>query len=150
MHCDDSDSLYAVFSQVIRFHYYRMHTMLEKLSVYPGQPPLLYKLGKQDGQSQRELADKLHVKPATITVMLKRAEKAGLVERRPDPEDQRVMRVYLTEKGKKLDIQVKEIMKSMERELFNNFTVEEQLLLRRLMMQMRDNLKKLCEENLDV
>lgn len=149
MYCHDPDSLYSIFSQVIRFHYYRVHMLLEKVGVYPGQPHLLFTLAKQDGQSQKDLAEKLHIKPATITVMLSRMEKAGFVKRCPDKDDHRVSRVYLTEKGKNLLVEVKEALKTIESDCFNNFTVEEQLLLRRLLMQMRDNLAKVCGKILD-
>ncbi len=142
-----SDSLYSVFTQVIRFHYYRTHKLLEKIGIYPGQPPLLFIIGKQNGQSQRELADKLRIKAATITVMLKRMARSGLIERRPDPKDQRVSRVYLTENGKRLRAEALETIKTIEEECFRSFTAEEQLILRKLLIQMRDNLKAACDEN---
>lgn len=145
----NEESIYTVFGQVMRFHYCRVHMLLEKLNVYPGQPPLLFALGKNEGLSQRELAQKLYRKAATITVMLNRMENAGLIERRPDSNDQRVSRVYLTSRGKKILSEVKETLKSIELECFSNFTPEEQLLLRRLFMQMRDNLMRACGENFE-
>ncbi len=39
-----------------------------------------------------------------------------------------------------------EIVKNIESECFSNFTMEEQVLLRRLLMQMRDNLLKVCDK----
>lgn len=138
------DSLYVLFGRVVRLHYCRMHMLLEKVGVYPGQPPLLLTLGRTNGQSQRELAEKLHIKAATITVMVKRMEAAGLVERRPDPDDQRVSRVYLTEQGRVVLGKVRETFKAMEGECFCNFTAEEQIILRRLFMQMRENLLRVC------
>ena len=144
---ENSDSVYTVFHQVIRFHYQRMYTLFEKFGIYPGQHALLFILGKQDGQSQRELAEKLHNKAATITVMLNRMAKANLLERRPDPNDQRVTRVYLTKQGQDVLAQVKESLKTIESECFDNFTPEEQILLRRLLMQVRENLRKACEKS---
>ena len=52
---------------------------------------MLFALYKKDGQSQKDLAKQLNINPATITVMLTRMEKAGLLERRKDPDDQRVV-----------------------------------------------------------
>jgi DNA-binding MarR family transcriptional regulator len=144
------DSLYRVFSEVIRLHYYRAHMLLDKVGIYPGQPPMLLALYKKDGQSQRELANRLKIKPATITVMLRRMEKAQLVERRQDAEDQRISRVYLTDKGKEACEEVKKVINIIDAECFSNFTQEEQILLRRLFMQMRDNLAKVCDKNLDI
>lgn len=147
MNIHNSDSLYSTFSQVLRFHYYRTHSLLEKVGVYPGQPPLLFALGKQDGQSQKELAEKLHIKAATITVMLNRMEKADLVKRRQNSLDQRVTRVFLTEHGKKVQSEVIEALKIIEEELFKNFTDEEKIILRRLLMQMHNNLSNACEKS---
>ncbi|HBE80235.1 MAG TPA: MarR family transcriptional regulator [Firmicutes bacterium] len=142
---ENSDSLYTVFSQVIRFHYYRMHLLFEKFGVYPGQHRLFFILGKQEGLSQRELAERLHIKAATVTVMLNRMAKANFIERRPDADDQRVTRVYLTGQGQNILIQVKESLRTIETECFTNFTPEEQILLRRLLMQIRKNLMNACE-----
>ncbi|WMJ80177.1 MarR family transcriptional regulator [Clostridium sp. MB40-C1] len=145
----EHDSLYHIFIQVIRLHYHRTHILLEKVGVYPGQPPMLIALYHKDGQSQKELADKLKIKPSTITVMLRRMEKAQLVERRLDVEDQRVSRVYLTHQGKKICKEVKEIIQSIGSECFSGFTVEEKVLFRRLLMQMRDNLSNEEDNKLD-
>jgi MarR family transcriptional regulator, organic hydroperoxide resistance regulator len=121
--------------------------LFEKFGVYPGQHALFFMLGKQGGLSQRELAEGIHIKAATITVMLNRMAKANLIERRPDQNDQRVTRVYLTEQGQSVLVQVKESLKTIEAECLNNLTPEEQILLRRLLMQIRDNLKIVCGKN---
>lgn len=141
------DSLYYIFSQIIRLHYHRLHTLLDQIGIYPGQPPLLFVLYIKNGQSQKELADKLHIKPATITMMVRRMEKAKLVKRYPDPKDQRISRVYLTEEGKKVYQEVHAILKKIDLECFKNFTEEERILLRRFFIQMRDNLAEVCDVN---
>lgn len=135
------DSLYHVFSQVMKLHFHRVHSLLNTIDVYPGQPPMLFALHIKDGQSQKELSERLKVKPATITVMLKRMENAGLLERRPDENDQRISRVYFTDKGREAYETVHGLMKIIESECFENFTIEEKILLKRLLMQMKDNLE---------
>lgn len=136
----DKNSLHYIFLDVLRLHHQRTHALLDKVGVYPGQPPLLFTLNKKNGQSQKELADKMRIAPATLTIMLKRMEKVKLVERKQDPDDQRVSRVYITEKGKKVCKKAMEALSSLEKECFGNFTIEEEVVLRRLLMQMRDNL----------
>ncbi len=142
-----SDSLYSVFFQVIRLHYHRSHILLDKIGVYPGQPPMLFALNQKDGQSQTQLSEMLNIKPATITVMLNRMEKEKLVERRRDPGDQRISRVYLTEKGKKLFCEVKNVVNNIEEECFKELTENERILLKRLLMQVRDNLHETIDKN---
>jgi DNA-binding MarR family transcriptional regulator len=79
------------------------------------------------------------VKPATITVTLRRMEKSGLLERKSDTKDLRKSKVYITEKGKELHSKVEDITKSIEKDCFIGFTQEEKILLRRFLIQMRDN-----------
>lgn len=63
---------------------------------------MLFALQKTEGLSNSELAEFLEMTPATLANKVKRMEKAGLVQRRRDPEDERVCRIYLTEKGRDL------------------------------------------------
>ncbi|SHH74224.1 DNA-binding transcriptional regulator, MarR family [Clostridium collagenovorans DSM 3089] len=137
-------TLQGVFSQVMRLHFLRTHSLLEKTGVYPGQPPLLYLLYKKNGRSQKELAEKMGVKPATIAVMIKRMEKNELLERKQDEKDQRVSRIFITDKGKEVCKNLIVIHKEIEEECFRNFTEEEKIILRRLLMQVRDNLQTIC------
>lgn len=136
----DRDSLYYTFLEILRLHYYRTHVLLDGIGAYPGQPPLLLILNKEDGQSQKGLAAKLKLKASTITVMLKRMENGNLIVRKQDDKDQRVSRVYITEKGKELCEKANEVMKIIEKECFDNFTTEEKVIFKKFLIQMKDNL----------
>ena len=57
--------------------------------------------------------------------------------RRPDPDDQRVSRVYLTEAGRAVQGRVQAVWDQMEAETFAGFTPEERVLLRRFLLQLR-------------
>jgi len=145
LHPHPSESLTHLMSHVMKLHRHTLHLLLQEqgIEVYPGQPPLLFRLSEEDGQSQKELAKKLRIQPATLTVMLTRMEKTGLVKRRPDERDQRISRVYLTEQGRQAIQAVKDTMQSLEVSSFEDFTTEEKLLLRRFLLHLQDNLKKL-------
>jgi DNA-binding MarR family transcriptional regulator len=69
-------------------------------------------------------------------------EKAGLVERKHDVEDQRVSRVYMTKAGRALQENVEQAWHKLEEETFADFTLEERVLLRRFFVQMRENLMR--------
>lgn len=140
------DSSYYIFLEVIRFHYYRTHVLLEEIGVYPGQPPMLFILNQEDGLSQKKLANKLKIKPSTIAVMLKRMEKANLIVRKKDDKDQRISRVYLTEKGKKVCEDTIKVVKQIERECFKDFTEEEKETLKSLFLKMKNNIIAAFEE----
>jgi MarR family transcriptional regulator for hemolysin len=53
-------------------------------------------LARNEGSSQAALADMLDIEPITLVRLLDKLEAAGLVERRPDPADRRVRRLFLT------------------------------------------------------
>jgi MarR family transcriptional regulator, organic hydroperoxide resistance regulator len=137
----ETDSVDLILDQFIKVQRQIMYSRLAKIGLYPGQPPVLAALCKNNGCSQKELVNSLSVKPATITVTIQRMEKAGLLECRADEKDLRVSRVYITDKGRELNTKVEEITKNIEKECFVGFTQEEKILLRRFLIQMRDNLK---------
>jgi DNA-binding MarR family transcriptional regulator len=139
MNNSETDSIDLILGQFIKAHRQTTFMHLAKLGLYPGQPPVLSVLAKKDGCSQKELVDSLSVKPATITVTLRRMEKSGLLERKSDTKDLRKSKVYITEKGKELHSKVEDITKSIEKDCFIGFTQEEKILLRRFLIQMRDN-----------
>ena len=49
---------------------------MQELGIYPGQIPVLGLLAYKDGLSQREIAEKLRIKPPTVNVTVQRLEKA--------------------------------------------------------------------------
>lgn len=128
--------------QLCREHYERAQSLFHALGLWRGQPPILKRLWQGDGCTQRELGEALQVQPATITKMIRRMEQSGFVERRPDVTDQRVVRVYLTEAGRAVQPQVEGVSRKLAAEMLQGLSLEEQLLLRRLLMQMRDNLRR--------
>jgi len=142
----DEDSLNFIFRQVMRMYHQRTHMLLSKLGVYPGQPSVLFNLMDKDGINQTELAKKLKIRNATVTVMLKRMEKNDLIYRKTDAEDLRVSRVYLTNTGRSMVAEMQDIMKSLEKECFEGFTTEEKILLKRFLIHILHNLQKVCEE----
>ena len=59
----------------------------------------MFRLSREPGMKQVELAERLDVEPITAGRTVDRLEEAGLVERRRDPVDRRVWRLYLTGKA---------------------------------------------------
>ncbi|GKX36041.1 MAG: MarR family transcriptional regulator [Rhizobiaceae bacterium MnEN-MB40S] len=79
---------------------------------------ILANIYRSEGISQQDLAHKLLVGRSNISMLLPQIEKRGLIERRPDSDDKRVLRLYLTDKGREiarkgLDIEVGLIEMSM-------------------------------------
>ena len=141
-HQTNEESIDFLLVQVSKLHRSRAHHLLESLGLYRGQPHVLRALWEREGMTHGELAAQLQVQPATITKMIQRMEKAGFVARRPDPKDQRVSRVYLTEAGHEVQSKVEQVWRTLEDETFAEFTFEERILLRRFFLQMRENLAR--------
>jgi MarR family transcriptional regulator for hemolysin len=57
---------------------------------------VLARLDRFEGLKQAELAEMLDLQPISLTRLLDGLAENGLIERRPDPEDRRVKRLYLT------------------------------------------------------
>ena len=136
------ESLDFLFAQICRLKHARVHTLLEALGLYRGQTPVLRALWEQEGLTHTELANRLHVRPATITKMINRMERAGFVECRQDQQDQRVSRVYLTEAGRAIRTSVHQVWRTLEEEAFDGFTMGERALLTRLFLRVRENLMR--------
>jgi DNA-binding MarR family transcriptional regulator len=72
------------------------------LGMTSAQLQIIGRLLVQEGISQARLATLLDMEPITVCRHVDRMEAAGLVERKPDPEDRRVRLLHVTEKGRAL------------------------------------------------
>jgi DNA-binding MarR family transcriptional regulator len=111
-----------------------------------GQPIALAIIASNEGISQRQLSEKMFITPASATAMLQKLEKSELVERRPDPNDQRAFCLYMTKKGHKVNQQMKEGLKEIEKACFQDFSQEELQEFRRLLLKFHDNIYKILNE----
>jgi DNA-binding MarR family transcriptional regulator len=136
----DRYTAYKAFSEVLRHHYKRLHLLLEDIHVYPGQPPLLFLLDREGGLSQKVLAEKINIKPSTLTTMLKWMESNGLVKKIQDRADKRIFRVFLTDKGKTTVEAARRIMDQLSEEMLEGFDQEELLVFFDMMGRMKMNL----------
>jgi len=76
--------------------------LLEPLGLTYPQYLALLALWEEDAVSVRRLGERLSLDSATLTPLLKRLEKQGLVTRERTAEDERVVHVLLTKKGRAL------------------------------------------------
>ena len=126
--------------QLNRAHRKAAAACLERLGLHVGQEVLLARLWEEEGQPQAALAGSLCVEPPTITRMVDRMEQAGFVERRRDAEDARVSRVYLTPRGREARAAAQACWTELDARMLDGLSLEERLLLRRLLRAMQANL----------
>lgn len=115
---------------------------LGEVGLHVGQEMVLSQLWRQDGLTPSELAGALGVEPSTVTNMLSRMQRAGLLERRRDPEDARCTRVVLTQKGRELRGPVERRWAAVEERALAGITAEEEVLLRGLLARIQSNLTR--------
>ena len=119
---------------------------VEKLGVQNGYRQLLFHLSRMDGVSQLELARATHLKAPTVSVTLKGMEADGLVVRRGDENDARVIHVYLTEKGRKTDDKIREIHHLLDSRMTEGIPQSELDALVATLTKLRDNMLRITEE----
>ena len=89
-----------LISQLGFFSSKRFMEALEPLGIDPREFLLMRFVAASEGRSQQALAERLAIPPSRMVALVDRLEDAGLLERRPHPEDRRVRGLHLTRKGR--------------------------------------------------
>jgi MarR family transcriptional regulator, organic hydroperoxide resistance regulator len=133
----DDWQLLAQVSQVYRT---LADTFMDQVDMHRAQAGLLCSLYAQDGMTQSEIAEQLSVQGATITNMLQRMEESGWVVRLRDPDDNRLVRVYLTEAGRIKERAIHKRFLEMEDRIFEGVSPENREQLRGMLLQILRNM----------
>jgi MarR family transcriptional regulator, organic hydroperoxide resistance regulator len=117
--------LLALFTQAAKLLREAADETMNRHGVRVGQHIVLTVLWEQDGLAPGEIARRLGVATPTIVNTATRMEEAGLVVRRPDPADARLVRLYLTARGRAVREPVREARAALEREATATLTAAE-------------------------
>ena len=98
-------ALYTAANRMTRLY----RPFLDKLGITYSQYLTLLVLWENDDLQVGEIGSALGLDSGTLTPLLKRLETAGIVMRRRDPQDERRVRVSLTDQGKALRSDVEDI-----------------------------------------
>ncbi|GEM_PF-5572397 len=102
------------------------HTILARCGLNSHHGGMLIHVGmNKHGITQKELAQRLAVRPSSITSMLDTLEREGLVCRQTDENDKRVKHISLTKKGKALSSRFLEQLAELNSQFFTNFSPQE-------------------------
>ena len=104
-----ADALNQAIRQISQQHQSLAAALLADLGLHAGQALFLLELDAQGPRTQTQLAAALGVEPPSITGMAVKLQAAGLITRTPAPRDARAMVVELTERGRALLPQVKDV-----------------------------------------
>ncbi len=130
-----------VFRRASRVARERTDRVLAEHGVRVGQQIVLEALWREDGLTPGELARRIGVETPTVVRGVGRMETAGLVVRRDDPRDGRLVRVYLTDRGRELEGIIPQAEDAVIEKAFSGFSTKEREQLTRLLSRVLENLQ---------
>lgn len=146
--CDDEarvgDIGHAIF-RVARAHRIAAGRLLREIGLYPGQEIMLGHLADHGETRQSGLVAALGLDASTVTKMLQRLERTGLVDRRPDAADRRASVVAITDKGKDLLGRIEDSWRRLDALTCEGFTEADRRELAAVLARLEANLAG-CEE----
>jgi len=115
---------------------------MEQLDLPPVAFPLLMRLRRRDDVSQEDLVDDFLVDKGTVARTLANLEDAGLVSREVDPDDRRIKRVSVTDRGREVAGDLRAVARRWDGKLMEGFSDEERAELMDYLARMKDNAKR--------
>ena len=108
---------------------------------------VLFRLDRSEGLKQSELAELLDLQPITLTRLLDRLAQNGLIERRPDPNDRRANRLFLTPAARPLLERLSEIGAEIMGTVLEGLDAKGREKLQQSLELMRDNVRAAINRN---
>ena len=130
----------VVISDVARLLRTEFDRRVRKLGLTRPQWLLLTRLHRNPGASHSELADMLEVEKATAGRMIDRLEANGWVERRAEPGDRRVKRVFLTAEAERVHKRIWPVAESTVEDALADLTAQESRQLMELLLRVKKTL----------
>ncbi len=110
---------------------------------------VLAHLARQEGINQAALAQILEIEPITLVRLLDRLQAAGLVERRPDPNDRRARVLFLTPAAHPLLDRIWTLAAEVREDAMAGLSEAERDQLIRMLLQVKTNLADITDETGD-
>jgi MarR family transcriptional regulator for hemolysin len=131
------DYIGVVISDVARLLRTEFDRRVRKLGITRSQWLVLTRLHRNPGASHSELADMLEVEKATVGRMVDRLEANGWVERRSEPDDRRVKRVYLTAEAERIHKRIWRVAETTVDDALADLSKEESKQLMSLLLRVK-------------
>ena len=117
------------------------------LGVTRAQWKVLFRLERQPGLRQIELADMLDIEPITLSRIVDRLEESQLVERVADPADRRAWRLHVTARAQPLIAKLRGIADEMIADAFAGIEPNDIQITRQVLGKVRENASRLAPMN---
>lgn len=116
---------------------------MRRHGLHLGQNLVLAALWERDGRTPGELAAKLSVTTPTIVKMATRMAASDLLVRRRDDVDNRLVRLYLTDKGRALEDGVNRDRQAIEDQITSGLTEQERSALVEILGKVLANTRRI-------
>lgn len=123
-----------------RLYTKRFEALAQELSLTLPQCKALFLLSRNEGISQKRLAELSEIEPMTLVRILDRMESDGWVERRPDPNDRRARTLYVTSGATPVLAQIDKLSAQMRTEALSGLGSEQRTQLMGLLEHVYQNL----------
>ena len=100
-------------------------------------------ISRDEGMSQRQLAETLVIETPTLNRTLDGLEKLGFVERRADPKDKRVRQIFLTDHARANASEIETFVEALRAQLYEGLDADEVARARKTMERMQANLERM-------
>ncbi len=117
------------------------------LGVTRAQWKVLFRLTRQPGLRQVELADMLDIEPITLCRIVDRLEESGLVERTRDPDDRRAWRLHVTEQAQPLVEKLRAVGATLVEQAFAGIDAKDIENARQVLARVRENASRTVAAN---
>lgn len=146
---DEIPTLGFVLHHVSRLARKRFEQRARDFGMTRSQWQVLTHLAKCEGSNQGHLAEILDVEPITLARLIDKLEKAGLIERRSDPNDRRARLLYLTPAAGPMRERALDSAARTRAEATEGFSEEELTTLIALLDRVKNNLMRACERPIE-
>jgi MarR family transcriptional regulator for hemolysin len=126
--------------EVTRLLRREINRRVQRLGLTNAQWLTLMRLGLNEGINQAALAELLEVQPISLGRTLDRLVEAGLIERRPNPDDRRAFRLFLTDRAQPVLDDIYTIASEVREQALAGMPAEARVVVIEALTSMRDNL----------
>ncbi|MEP6806152.1 MAG: MarR family transcriptional regulator [Flavobacterium sp.] len=128
--------IYVIAKEIISLY----RPFLDEIDITYSQYLVMMVLWEKDGWTVNQIGEKLYLDSGTLTPLLKKLEIKGFVIRKRKKEDERVVQVFLTDKGRNLQQKACEIPAKMQEKL--NLTTEDLFELKETVQKILNKIQK--------
>ena len=140
------DSLGTLFQDIARLRVFSYNTMLKELELTAPQSLVILALLDEQGVIQGDLARTLGIRAVTLGGLIDRMEIKEWVERRPDENDRRAKRIWLTDKGRELESVIRKSLDNVHNVSIEGIESSQVEQLTETLLEIRKNLLAFKEQ----